>query len=159
MTRAKNSHKTIMNLIKPGASKVEKYFGWKLPLENAFKLNTDKAHKKMNMAAAGGLIRNDNGDLVAAFCANIGISSVTNDELWGLFYSLDLAWRLGVRNCWLRLIASTLLSCWQTRAIILIAILLQFKASGSWLIRTGMCALIIFIMKQTSQRIFSLTSQ
>ncbi|KAK9198861.1 hypothetical protein WN944_014047 [Citrus x changshan-huyou] len=41
MARAENSHKTMMNLIKPGISKVENYFGWKPPPNNAFKLNTD----------------------------------------------------------------------------------------------------------------------
>ena len=56
MTRAENAHKTMMALIKPGASKMVKYFGWKPPPENVFKLNTDGACKKMNMAAAGGLI-------------------------------------------------------------------------------------------------------
>ncbi|KAL9460437.1 hypothetical protein AB3S75_003611 [Citrus x aurantiifolia] len=87
-----------MALIKPGASKIVKYFGWKPPPENAFKLNTDGACKKMNMAAVGGLIRNANGNWAAGFCANIGISSVTNAKLWGLFYGIDLAWKLGVRN-------------------------------------------------------------
>ena len=98
MARAENSHKTMMTLIKPGASKIVKYFGWKPPPENAFKLNTDGACKKMNRAAAGGLIRNANGNQVAGLCANIGISSVTNVELWGLFYGIDLAWKLGVQN-------------------------------------------------------------
>ena len=83
MTRAENSHKTMMALIKPGASKIVKYFGWKPPPENAFKLNTDGACKKMNMAVAGGFIRNAIGNWLAGFCANIGISSVTNAEFWG----------------------------------------------------------------------------
>lgn len=98
MIRAENSHKTMMTLIKPGASKTVKHFRWKLPPENAFKLNTDGACKKMYMVAAGGLIRNANGNWVAGFYESIGISSVTNDELWGLFYGLDLAWKLGVQN-------------------------------------------------------------
>ncbi|KAL9432672.1 hypothetical protein AB3S75_027656 [Citrus x aurantiifolia] len=88
----------MMALIKPGASKMFKYFGWKPPPENVFKLNTDGACKKMNMAAAGGLIRDANGHWIAGFCANIGISSVTNAELWGLFYGLDLAWKMGIRS-------------------------------------------------------------
>ena len=71
-----------------------KYFGWKPPPENVFKLNIDGACKKMNMAAAGGLIRDANGNWITGICANIGISSVTNAELWGLFYGLDLAWKL-----------------------------------------------------------------
>ena len=50
------------------------------------------------MAATGGLIRNANGNQIAGFCANIGISSVTNAELWGLFYGLDLGWKLGIRS-------------------------------------------------------------
>ncbi|KAL9426808.1 hypothetical protein AB3S75_033567 [Citrus x aurantiifolia] len=52
----------------------------------------------MNRAAAGGLIRNANGNQVTGFCANIGISLITNVELWGLFYGIDLAWKLGVKN-------------------------------------------------------------
>ncbi|KAH9671332.1 putative ribonuclease H protein [Citrus sinensis] len=98
MARAENSYKTMMTLIKPGASKIVKYFGWKLPPKNAFKLNTDGACKKMNRAAAGGLMRNANGNQVAGFYAHIGISSITNVELWGLFYGTDLAWKLGVQN-------------------------------------------------------------
>ena len=91
MARAENSHKTMMNLIKPGISKVENYFGWKSPPNNAFKLNTDGTCKRMNMATTGRLIRNANGDCVAGLCANIGISLVTSAKLWGLFYGLDMA--------------------------------------------------------------------
>ena len=78
----KNWHKTMMNLIKPGTSKVVNYFGWKPPPNNAFKLNTDCGCRSLNAAADGGLLRNANGDWVAGVCANIGISSVINAELW-----------------------------------------------------------------------------
>lgn len=106
MARAENSHKTMMNLIKPGTSKVVNDFGWKPPPNNVFKLNTDCGCRSLNAAADGGLLRNANGgllrnangDWVAGVCANIGISSVINAELWGLFYGLNMAWKLGVRK-------------------------------------------------------------
>lgn len=82
-----------MNLIKPATSKIQKFFGWKPPSDNAFKLNTD----------------------AACFRANISISSVTNAKLWGLFYGLDLAWKQRIRDllvevnskCSIQLIANT----------------------------------------------------
>ncbi|CAN1806610.1 Putative ribonuclease H protein At1g65750 [Linum perenne] len=46
----------------------------------------------------GGLIGNDKGELVRAFCANIGDCSITRAELRAIVEGLKLAWSLGLRK-------------------------------------------------------------
>ena len=57
--------------------KVNKWIGWSFPTWPWCKLNSDGACKATSVAAAGGLIRDHNGQWVAGFGMNLGTCSVT----------------------------------------------------------------------------------
>ncbi|CAN1177052.1 Putative ribonuclease H protein At1g65750, partial [Linum perenne] len=62
-------------------------------------LNTDGSRICSTGATSiGGLIRNDKGEFVRAFCANIGNCSITRAELKAIVEGLKLAWSLGLRK-------------------------------------------------------------
>ncbi|CAN1823008.1 Putative ribonuclease H protein At1g65750 [Linum perenne] len=48
-------------------------------------------------AAAGGVVRSEDGRAIGAFVANLGCCSVTRAELHGAVLGLELAWSLGCR--------------------------------------------------------------
>ncbi|RXI03537.1 hypothetical protein DVH24_004189 [Malus domestica] len=63
------------------------------------KLNVDGSRKSVKgCLSAGGILRAAAGVWIAGFTVNIGVGSVLNAELWGLFHGLTLAWRLGYRK-------------------------------------------------------------
>lgn len=69
------------------------------PKDGVVKINTDGSFKgSTGMAAAGGVLRDANGNWVGAFVMNVGPSNVENAELWGMLKGLDLAWRKGYRR-------------------------------------------------------------
>ena len=73
--------------------------GWRPPLGDWLKLNTDGAISgNAHNAHASGLIRNGNGHWVSGFIMNIGNCTILRAELWGLFQGLSLAWSIGVRK-------------------------------------------------------------
>ncbi|KAB2636439.1 pleiotropic drug resistance protein 1-like [Pyrus ussuriensis x Pyrus communis] len=49
-------------------------------------------------SSAGGILRVAAGEWIAGFTINIGVGSVRNAELWGLFRGFSLAWRLDYRK-------------------------------------------------------------
>ncbi|CAN1195923.1 Putative ribonuclease H protein At1g65750 [Linum perenne] len=62
-------------------------------------VNTDGAvNQESGKAAAGGLVRNSNGQCLGAFAMNIGYCSITRAELRGAIQGLRLAWDVGVRR-------------------------------------------------------------
>ncbi|CAN1123627.1 Putative ribonuclease H protein At1g65750, partial [Linum perenne] len=62
-------------------------------------LNTDGSRISSTGATSiGGLIRNEKGEFVRAFCANIGDCSITRAELRAIVEGLKLAWSLGLRR-------------------------------------------------------------
>ncbi|CAN1229118.1 Putative ribonuclease H protein At1g65750 [Linum perenne] len=62
-------------------------------------LNTDGSRISQSGATAiGGIIRDSMGNLVRAFCANIGNCSITRAELRAIIEGLKLAWSLGIKK-------------------------------------------------------------
>ncbi|KAG7589698.1 Ribonuclease H-like superfamily [Arabidopsis suecica] len=62
-----------------------------------FKLNTDGAsHGNPGLAAAGGVVRDGEGNWCSSFALNIGICSAPLAELWGVYYGLYIAWERGI---------------------------------------------------------------
>ncbi|CAN1191400.1 Putative ribonuclease H protein At1g65750, partial [Linum perenne] len=61
----------------------------------------------------GGLIRNERGEFVRAFCANIGDCSITRAELKAIVEGLRIAWSLGIRKVAIQTDSSTAVSILQ----------------------------------------------
>ncbi|KAK9921201.1 hypothetical protein M0R45_029722 [Rubus argutus] len=75
------------------------YLCWKFPTKDWHKLNVDGSlHKGLGIMCAGGVIRNDKGEWMNGFVANLGSGQVLEAELWGLIKSMDLAWNCGYRS-------------------------------------------------------------
>lgn len=71
---------------------------WSLPSSNWCKLNTDGAVKKpQGIAGCGGVLRDKCGKWIVGFGANLGIATVNEAELWGLYDGLQVAWNSGHR--------------------------------------------------------------
>ncbi|KAK9035794.1 hypothetical protein V6N11_077823 [Hibiscus sabdariffa] len=64
-------------------------FGW-------HKLNSDGAiDGRDGVASCGGLIRDDGGSWLVGFSKRIGICSILEAELWGIYEGLLAAWSIG----------------------------------------------------------------
>ncbi|CAN1346572.1 Putative ribonuclease H protein At1g65750, partial [Linum perenne] len=64
-----------------------------------FSLNSDGSlYSNPTRAAAGGIIRDDNGRFVSAFAANLGTHSIMRVELRGIVEGTQLAWDKGIRK-------------------------------------------------------------
>ncbi|CAN1131022.1 Putative ribonuclease H protein At1g65750, partial [Linum perenne] len=62
-------------------------------------LNTDGSrYTSLGSTASGGLIRNDHGQFVSAFTANMGDCSITRAEMGAIVQGMKLAWNLGIRK-------------------------------------------------------------
>ncbi|CAN1189723.1 Putative ribonuclease H protein At1g65750 [Linum perenne] len=74
-------------------------------------LNTDGSVFPGNsMAAAGGLIRSNDGRCLLAFCTNLGKCSIMRAELRGVIAGLQLAWDHGYRKVAVRVDSRAILS-------------------------------------------------
>ncbi|BBH05413.1 zinc ion-binding protein, partial [Prunus dulcis] len=63
------------------------------------KLNIDGSRVSASgCIAAGGIIRNSEGSWIAGFSANLGHGEVLVAEAWALYYGLNLAWQMGLRQ-------------------------------------------------------------
>ena len=60
---------------------------WSLPTEGWIKINSDGSVDQHSRASCGGLLRNSLGHVAA----NLGICPISTAEVWGVFYSLQLA--------------------------------------------------------------------
>ncbi|MCI35838.1 ribonuclease H protein [Trifolium medium] len=67
-------------------------FGWKPPVENWVKLNTDGPCKGRTATSCGGIIRNSRGDWLGGFAKHVGVCSAFTAELWGVLEGLKYAW-------------------------------------------------------------------
>ncbi|KAL9859832.1 putative RNA-directed DNA polymerase [Arabidopsis thaliana] len=75
----------------------ERRISWSRPSEGWCKLNTDGASRgNPGLAAAGGVLRESNGEWRRGFAINIGICSAPLAELWGVYYGLYMAWECKV---------------------------------------------------------------
>ena len=62
-----------------------------------YKLNTDESLKYMsNMAGASRIIQNALGGWIGGFIVNLGSWSVFDAKYWGIIFSLNLAWDMGI---------------------------------------------------------------
>ncbi|CAN1177207.1 Putative ribonuclease H protein At1g65750 [Linum perenne] len=83
----------------PGLARQTQLIAWRPGDGGWSTLNTDGSRICSTGATSiGGLIRNDKGEFVRAFCANIGNCSITRAELKAIVEGLKLAWSLGLRK-------------------------------------------------------------
>ncbi|KAE8693055.1 hypothetical protein F3Y22_tig00110819pilonHSYRG00250 [Hibiscus syriacus] len=72
---------------------------WSPPPPNWCKMNTDGSRKAGNgFATCGGVLRSSNGDWLVGFSKVIGICSIVEAELWGIYEGLSHAWNRGERQ-------------------------------------------------------------
>jgi hypothetical protein len=70
------------------------YIGGRRPPEGWIKLNSDGACKENNdILGCGGLFRNSDGRWIKGYAKKIGPCDAFHAEMWGLYLSLDMAWR------------------------------------------------------------------
>ncbi|CAN1191399.1 Putative ribonuclease H protein At1g65750, partial [Linum perenne] len=87
---------------------------WRPGDEGWATLNTDGSRISSSGATSiGGLIRNERGEFVRAFCANIGDCSITRAELKAIVEGLRIAWSLGIRKVAIQTDSSTAVSILQ----------------------------------------------
>ncbi|CAN1162578.1 Putative ribonuclease H protein At1g65750 [Linum perenne] len=77
---------------------------WRRPEQGWATINTDgSVLRNPTRAAAGGIVRRDDGRSLGAFVANLGSCSVTRAELRGAVLGLEMAWALDCRRVELQL--------------------------------------------------------
>ncbi|KAL9304836.1 putative ribonuclease H domain-containing protein [Arabidopsis thaliana] len=90
------------NLVAGGSqtvARVERHIAWTKPPEGWVKVSTDGASRgNPGPAAAGGVIRDEDGLWVGGFALHIGVCSAPMAELWGVYYGLLIAWDQGFRR-------------------------------------------------------------
>ncbi|CAN1156116.1 Putative ribonuclease H protein At1g65750 [Linum perenne] len=92
--------------------------GWDPGPAGWFTINTDGAvEQRSGRAAAGGLIRNEQGHCIAAFSMNIGKCSITRAELRGAISGLKCAWDIGLRKVELQVDSSVVTKLFQEEGI------------------------------------------
>ncbi|KAI5336413.1 hypothetical protein L3X38_015680 [Prunus dulcis] len=75
------------------------FLAWQPPPCGFSKLNIDGSRVSASgCIAAGGIIRNYEGSWIAGFSANLGHGEVLVAEAWALYYGLNLAWQMGLRQ-------------------------------------------------------------
>ena len=66
--------------------------GWTVPDKGWVKVNSDGAMKHdSGLAAAGGVLRDENGRWMCGFATTLGYCSSVQAKIWGAWYSLKLA--------------------------------------------------------------------
>ncbi|PQM43263.1 hypothetical protein Pyn_40418 [Prunus yedoensis var. nudiflora] len=70
---------------------------WSFPHHGWYKLNVDGTYRSgSGCIAGGGVIRNQEGEWLSGFAANLGTGKVIEAELWALYRGLELAWNSGL---------------------------------------------------------------
>ncbi|CAN1171162.1 Putative ribonuclease H protein At1g65750 [Linum perenne] len=83
----------------PGLARQTQLIAWRPGDEGWSTLNTDgSCIHGSGSTAIGGLIRDDRGKFVHAFCGNIGNCSITRAEIKAIVEGLKLAWDVGIRR-------------------------------------------------------------
>lgn len=114
---------------------------WTHPPTDWFKLNMDGAVKKRpRLAGYGGVLRDHCGRWVAGFGANLGIVSVTEAELWGLYYGLQMAWTSGHKRLIVKMDSQVALNLItqdlaQTHPLRVIVVCCQQMLSRDWVVK------------------------
>ena len=79
--------------------KFETLIGWQRPRLSFVKMNVDGSAKGCpGPSAAGGVLRDHNGDWLAGFTFRVGISNSLLAELWRIYHGLLLCWSRGFRR-------------------------------------------------------------
>ncbi|CAI0374065.1 unnamed protein product [Linum tenue] len=87
---------------------------WKRPPSGWASLNTDgSVLLSQNKAAAGGVIRREDGRMLRAFSVNLGGGSITHAELAGIDQGMRLAWEMGIRKLAVQTDSATAISLIQ----------------------------------------------
>ncbi|KAE8723185.1 hypothetical protein F3Y22_tig00012724pilonHSYRG00007 [Hibiscus syriacus] len=72
---------------------------WKPPPNGWMKFNSDGARNPRDgYATCGGIIRNNIGEWILGYARAVGICSVVEAEIWGVFEGLTHAWNIGERQ-------------------------------------------------------------
>lgn len=91
-----------LKLSKLGLGKVETLIGWSFPQDEWVKCNVDGACKGGGAATGcGGVLRDNSGRWLLGFHRGLGMGTVLNAELWGIFLGLQTAWNQGYQKIWL----------------------------------------------------------
>ncbi|CAA7039100.1 unnamed protein product [Microthlaspi erraticum] len=79
--------------------RTERLIRWTRPENGWVKLNTDGVSRgNPGAAAAGGVLRDEMGSWCRGFSPNIGTCMTPLAELWGVYYSLLMAWESKVQR-------------------------------------------------------------
>ncbi|KAL5748778.1 hypothetical protein ACOSQ2_026075 [Xanthoceras sorbifolium] len=70
---------------------------WCPPPQNWVKLNVDGSRNSLGRIAAGGAIRDSNGQWLGGFTVNKGTGSALDSEVWGMVEGLLYAWQDGYK--------------------------------------------------------------
>ncbi|CAN1837534.1 Putative ribonuclease H protein At1g65750 [Linum perenne] len=83
----------------PGLARQTQLIAWRPGDEGWSTLNTDGSRICHTGATSiGGLIRDEKGGFLRAFCANIGTCSITRAEIKAIVEGLKIAWHIGIRK-------------------------------------------------------------
>ncbi|CAN1164628.1 Putative ribonuclease H protein At1g65750, partial [Linum perenne] len=83
----------------PGIARQAQLIGWRPVGGGWFSLNSNGSlYTNSNRAAAGGVIRDEDGRFTTAFAANLGTCSIIRAELRGIVEGMKLAWSKGIRK-------------------------------------------------------------
>ncbi|OMP07401.1 reverse transcriptase [Corchorus olitorius] len=73
------------------------HLSWEKPKEQWLKLNVDGSwNQQKNIAAAGGVFRNSQGNWIGGFGANMGNCSIDIAEMWAIYYGVKFAVQLNL---------------------------------------------------------------
>ncbi|CAN1178617.1 Putative ribonuclease H protein At1g65750, partial [Linum perenne] len=83
----------------PGLARQNQMIVWRPGDDGWWTLNTDGSRLNSSGATSiGGLICDEKGGIVRAFCANVGNCSITREELRAIVDGLKLAWSIRIRK-------------------------------------------------------------
>ncbi|CAN1725502.1 Putative ribonuclease H protein At1g65750, partial [Linum perenne] len=83
----------------PSIARQAQLIGWRPVGEGWFSLNSNGyLYTNSNRAAAGGVIRDEDGRFTTAFAANLGTCSIMRAELRGIVVGMKLAWDKRIRK-------------------------------------------------------------
>ncbi|KAL4284696.1 hypothetical protein GQ457_16G012460 [Hibiscus cannabinus] len=72
---------------------------WEKPAVGWCKLNTDGLVRgEIGLASFGGVIQSDQGSWIVGFSKGIGVCSVLDAELWGIYEGLLTAWSVSIQQ-------------------------------------------------------------
>jgi ribonuclease HI len=100
LQRAKQYHLSVAaaNQCVGQVNRETRPIGWKPPVGDWVKLNTDGACKDGNVAGCGGILRNSAGEWRGGFAKHLGKCTAYVAEMWGVMEGLQYAWKLGYKK-------------------------------------------------------------